>query len=419
MLYERWRKVVGEHRTEVAVRDAAGGGRWTFAQLNVLAEQDDGISGVMACPQGASVEFIFALLRAWRVGRVVCPLEPGQAPPALSACPQGCVHLKTTSATTGAPRAIAFTGEQLVADVGNIVATMGLRPDWPNLGAVSFAHSYGFSNLILPLVLFGIPLILPGATLPEAVRRAAKSADRITLAAVPALWRVWHDAGAIPPNTQLAISSGAPLPLSLEQSVFESAGVKIHNFYGASECGGIACDMTASPRTDAACVGAPMKNVSLSVNEDGCLEVRSRAVGMTYWPEPDEDLGGGVYRTSDLADMRGKQVFLRGRAGDRINVAGRKVSPETIERVLQGHPGVRECLVLGVPRDDGARTESIAAVVAGGPALKVEDLRAFAQTRLPAWQVPREWRLVEGLATNQRGKVSRTEWRRRLMEPAG
>ncbi len=78
-----------------------------------------------------------------------------------------------TSATGGAPRMVAFTGEELVADADNIVATMGLRPDWPNLGVISLAHSYGFSNLVLPLLLHGIPLILVDAPLPETVRQAA------------------------------------------------------------------------------------------------------------------------------------------------------------------------------------------------------------------------------------------------------
>ena len=90
---------------------------------------------------------------------------------------------------------------------------MGLRADWPNLGVISLAHSYGFSNLVLPLLLHGIPLILAPAPLPEIIRRAAENEQSITLAAVPAMWRAWHEAGAIPQNVRLAISAGAPLPL--------------------------------------------------------------------------------------------------------------------------------------------------------------------------------------------------------------
>ena len=300
-----------------------------------------------------------------------------------------------------------------MADAENIVVTMGLRPDWPNLGVISLAHSYGFSNLVLPLLLHGIPMILAPAPLPEIIRRAAQKAPAVTLAAVPAMWRAWHAASAIPQNVRLAISAGAPLPVKLEQEVFKSCGVKIHNFLGSTECGGIAYDASEAPRTDAALVGVPMQNVNLSLNNDGCLVVSSRAVAETYWPEKSDSLGGGIFQTSDLAELKNGQVFLRGRLGDQINVAGRKLSPETIERALLAHPQVRECLVFGTPSRDAERTEIIVAVIVAGAAEM--ELKQFLLQSLPAWQVPREWFFVESLSANARGKISRAEWRMQFL----
>ncbi len=415
MLYDRWREIARTHRSEVALRDLGSGRDWTFAQLDTDTEADPAPDQLIAFPQGISAEFVLAVLRAWRRGQVVCPLEVGQLAPAFASLPENCVHLKTTSATTGAARAIAFTAEQLAADARNIVTTMGLRGGWPNLGVISLAHSYGFSNLILPLLLHGIPLMLVPSPLPEALRRAASCAGSVTLAAVPALWRAWLDAGAIPSNVRLAISAGAPLPLALEAAVFEGFGLKIHNFYGASECGGIAYDRTAVPRTDASCVGSAMDHVELSIGESGCLEVHSSAAGETYWPSPDARLARGKFQTSDLAELREGQIYLRGRAGDQINIAGRKLSPEVIERVLLTHPAVRECLVFGVPSEDAARSEEIVACVASEESLAPEALREFVLARLPAWQVPREWVLVDALPVNERGKLSRAEWRKEFL----
>ena len=413
MLYEQWRKIAAERRGEAALRETASGRRWTFAELFAAGEAWVIGSAGTSCPQGHAPEFIIDLLAAWRENRIVFPLEAGQTPPEIFAPLKNCVHLKSTSATGGTARFVAFTAEQLAADAENIVATMGLRPDWPNLGVISLAHSYGFSNLVLPLLLHGIPLILAPAPLPEIVRRAVETEKAVTLPAVPAMWRAWHQADAIPPGIRLAISAGAPLPIILEQEIFQSHGLKIHNFLGSSECGGIAYDATATPRADAALAGTPMRNVDLSVNDDGCLTVQSRAVAETYWPETSAALGGGVFQTSDLAEINNGQIFLRGRLGDQINVAGRKVSPETIERALLAHPQVRECLVLGVPSRDAARLEIIVAVVAtdvGEPALK-----QFLLGKLPAWQVPREWRFVEKLPVNPRGKISRADWRRNFL----
>ena len=67
------------------------------------------------------------------------------------------------------------------------MATMGLRRDWPNLAFISLAHSYGFSNLVTPLLLHGIPLILGGTPFPEIVRQAGEKFSALTLPAVPAL----------------------------------------------------------------------------------------------------------------------------------------------------------------------------------------------------------------------------------------
>src|SRR5438874_11192187 len=116
MLFERWRQIARDCRNQIALQDLAGGRRWTFSQLAAAAEKGPWDKRSIAFPQRASPDFIIGVLRAWRFGRVVCPLEPGQAQPSLAAdLPPGIVHLKTTSATTGAPRLIAFTAAQLMA----------------------------------------------------------------------------------------------------------------------------------------------------------------------------------------------------------------------------------------------------------------------------------------------------------------
>jgi acyl-CoA synthetase (AMP-forming)/AMP-acid ligase II len=417
MLYDRWRQIANGNRSQLALEDVANGRRLTFGQLAAAAETSLPTGGDWAFPEGVSIEFVLTVLRAWRSGEVVCPLEPGQIPPVPEGgLPSGTVHLKTTSATTDTARFVAFTAEQLMSDAANIVQSMGLRSEWPNLGVISLAHSYGFSNLVLPLLLHGIPLVLSGGALPENIRRAATGQVAFTLAAVPALWRTWHDSDAIPTSVRLAISAGAPLPLSLEQDVFAHNGLKIHNFYGSTECGGIAYDADARPRADASCAGTPLANVGVSLDKQGCIRVRSGAVGDTYWPEPSPSLEGGVFRTSDLGELHEGKVFLKGRVSDLINVAGRKVLPETIERVLTTHPEVQGCLAFGVASADLQRGETIVACVAGKRGLTSEALRQFALEQLPAWQVPREWWFVEGLETNRRGKLSRAEWRKRYLE---
>ena len=293
---------------------------------------------------------------------------------------------------------------------------MKLRRGEPNLGVISLAHSYGFSNLVLPLLLHGIPLALADSALPETLRRAGKKLDAFTLPAVPALWRAWLGANVISKNIRLAISAGAPLPVALEKAVFEKTGIKIHNFYGASECGGIAYDRSETPRKDPQFVGQPLKNVQLDVNANGCLEVRSAAVGETYFPDSSKTLADGCFQTNDLAELNSEKVYLLGRANDQINVAGRKISPEFIETALLAHPEVADSLVFGIPSDDAERGETIVACVAVSGRLTAEILKQFLLAKLPAWKVPREWWIVDSLQANERGKRSRAEWRENYLK---
>ncbi len=419
MLYERWHAQSSRRRKDMALREFASGRRCTLGEFFDAGAARPAAVGNVVPATGSSADFILDILAAWREGQTACPLEPGQIlpdflPPAN--CVPNCVHFESPhSATGGTPQLRSLSQpEQLAADADNIVATMGLREDWPNLGVISLAHSYGFSNLVLPLLLHGIPLILAPAPLPEIIRRASQIGEPLTVAAVPALWRAWHEAGAIPSNIRLAISAGAPLRLNLEQTVFARLGLKIHNFLGSSECGGIAYDAQATPRTDEACVGTPLQNVGLSINAAGCLVVRSQAVGESYWPEPSDMLGRGVFETTDLAELREGNVFLRGRLGDLINVAGRKISPETIERILLTHPKVRDCAVFGAPSRDAETVGNHRSH--GGRAKRASGIEAISAWHdCPHGNCTARIAAVGGLAAGQRsrGKLSRSECRRR------
>lgn len=413
LLLERWREVLSRNAPKPALFDPATGRRWTFAELDSAARLLPSTPAPLPLrPAGNGPGFLLDVLHAWQAGRVLQPLESGQSAATLPEIPSGIVHLKTTSASSGPARLVAFTAEQLVADADNIVATMGLTPEWPNLAAISLAHSYGFSNLVLPLLLHGVPLVLAPSPLPEAVRRAQDGFAALTLPGVPALWKAWDEAGAITPSIRLALSAGAPLPVPLEQAIHARHGLKVHNFYGSSECGGIAYDATEEPRTENAFVGRALHRTGLSVNDAGCLEVSGPAVGSGYLPPEADTLGNGVFRTSDLAEIVDGNVFLRGRAGDVINVAGRKLHPEAVERVLEQHPAVKRCLVLGLPDRD--RSEKVAAIVHPAGAVEAESLRQFLQERLAGWQVPREWWLTDTLEADTRGKLSRAGWRERF-----
>ena len=414
-LYELWLATARIHSNALAIVDFSADRYWTFT--DVLREGERVLTNPSPIQfiDGSGPDFIFKLLRAWRAGSLTCPLEPEQSSPSFDTLPTNCEHLKLTSASSGPPKCIAFTGAELAADAANIVSTMLLNEDAPNIGCISLAHSYGFSNLVLPLLLHGIPLFLIPAPLPELILSTAKKARWVTLPAVPALWKTWHETRSVPHNVHVAISAGAPLPLDLEVAIFQRSALKIHNFYGSSECGGIAYDGTSLPRTEN-CVGSALNNVRLSLSPTGTLVVESDAVGETYFPEPQPALRSGRFETTDLAEIREGVVYLRGRLTDLLNIAGRKASPDAIEAILRTHPAVVECIVFGISEAAQDRSETVVAAVHAKAPVQISDLTTFLSGKLPAWQIPRRWWFTEELAPNNRGKISRAEWKNRYSQ---
>jgi long-chain acyl-CoA synthetase len=227
---------------------APGGSGWlTFRDLERrlgllprLAKTDRAIG---RWDQGPEV-FLLQLLRAWRDGAVFTPLEGPPAPGGAEVgIPPGTVLIRRTSGSTGEPVSIALSAEALLADHDQLARALGLAPEFPSIGAISLAHAYGFSTLALPLLLSGVPMVASPGPLPATVGELARRHPDATLPAVPALWRAWQQAGVLRgARVRMAISAGAPLPLDTETDLFDQTGIKIHNLYGSSDCGGIAFD---------------------------------------------------------------------------------------------------------------------------------------------------------------------------------
>jgi long-chain acyl-CoA synthetase len=420
MLYARWQQTLSLYRDEVAVTDAVSGSTWTFAalqqSLDSLPALATGALHVASMADGV-LAFVLQTLWAWRDAAVLCPMErEGGRVPDVRGMPSGIAHLKMTSGSTGEPRTVMFREEQLVADAENIRTTMELDRACPNVAVISVAHSYGFSNLVLPLLLQGHPLVIVPDALPSSQRAACAAGHPVTLPAVPAMWRAWWRSGLIKEMPiALAISAGAPLPLDVERGVFEETGIKIHNFLGSSECGGIAYDRTSVPREDASLAGTAMDGVTLSLSEGSRLIVESAAAGEGYWPAGDDALGGGKFFTSDLVELQNEQVLMRGRMSDAINIAGRKLNPADVEAALLSCEGVRHCVVFGVASADPARCEDTIACVNAAENLTPARLASLLGERLQTWQLPRKYWLCPNLAPNARGKISRAEWRERWL----
>ncbi|MEO6751110.1 MAG: class I adenylate-forming enzyme family protein [Chthoniobacteraceae bacterium] len=313
--------------------------------------------------------------------------------------------LKLTSGTSGAPRVIRFRAAQLLADCEAVCDTMGIGADDVNFGVIPWSHSYGFSNLVTPLLCRGVSMVASEEHLPRALLDGLVRSGATVFAGLPVFFQKLAELESLPPSRlRLCISAGAPLSSATATAFRARFGVKIHGFYGSSECGGIAFDASNADVPEG-CVGEPMRGVRLVHDEEsGRVEVHGPAVGEGYFPEAGESvLGSGRFVPGDLVRRTPHGLVLAGRVSDFINVAGRKLNPAEIEARLREVAGVREVMVFGVA--SALRGEEPVACVVGDVTAAV--LRQFSAANLAAWQAPRDFWIVDALPANERGKVSR------------
>ena len=317
--------------------------------------------------------------------------------------------LKLTSGTTSLPRAIRFRASQLLADGENICATMGITPEDTNFGVIPMSHSYGFSNLITPLLAFGVPLAVSEDRIPRAILEGLAKTGATVFPATPVLFQKLGDMDKTPklPNLRLCLSAGAPLLRAGAEPFTAKFGLKIHTFYGASECGGIAYDAGEALTYEDGCVGTPMRGVEITHTsaESGAITVRSAAVGDGYFPESDEaSLGQGRFVPGDLIQKTARGLLVTGRVSEIINVAGRKLNPLEVEARLAEFPGVKQAVVFGV-RSELRGEEPVACVA--GQTIEREALMRHCHERLSSWQIPRDLWIVDEIPSGERGKISR------------
>jgi acyl-coenzyme A synthetase/AMP-(fatty) acid ligase len=198
-------------------------------------------------------------------------------------------------------------------------------------------------------------------------------------------------------------ASGAVLHPEIAQAFCARHGIKIHNFYGSSETGGICYDRTGAASLTGRSVGHPLRGVTVTLHGKR-VTVASPAVATRT----------GRWRLNDAGEWNGRgELVLLGRVGAGANIGGKKVHPLEIERVLRALPGVTDATVW---RMEEAGREFLAAGIE--TALPRTEMESHLAARLPAWKMPKQWLVARELPRTPRGKLDLAALRARLQAQA-
>ncbi len=220
---------------------------------------------------------------------------------------------------------------------------------------------------------------------------------------------------------QSLVGSSTATPLACKQWQ-QITGKPLHFRYGMTETGIIFHNSSCTPDR----CGEPMPGVSLRLvdenghsvsDEPGELEVRTSQLFKGYFDNStltDDHYNHGWFRTGDLAVKQGDSFRLLGhRDLNVIKIGGYRVSATDIETVLNQHPDICECAILGAPCKQWGETVCAFIVPKENP-VALPDLRDWLTPQLPTYKLPTQLTILNQLPRTQLGSVDKLILKREL-----
>ncbi|MCP3984577.1 MAG: AMP-binding protein [bacterium] len=206
------------------------------------------------------------------------------------------------------------------------------------------------------------------------------------------------------------ISSGGPLPPATAASVESALGVPPVEIFGSTETGGVASRSQPAGRPTPR--WSPFGQVRVRRDPgSGRLRVSSPFVSVGADPSL---VGTLEFEMGDRAEVDDEGRFaLRGRADRVVKIGEKRLSLEDMESRLREHAFVDDCALVVVDRSAEPRVAAVVVLSAEGrTALADQERRGLVQalqSQLAAhWDrvlLPRVWRFVAALPTDERGKL--------------
>jgi acyl-CoA synthetase (AMP-forming)/AMP-acid ligase II len=155
-------------------------------------------------------------------------------------------------------------------------------------------------------------------------------------------------------------------------------------------------------------LGEPDELAAADGIEEGEVIIRTFKSPLRYYKKPSEDARHyykGWYYSSDIATWKDGFVTICGRKDDMLISGGENIHPVQVEEVLNQHPKVLDCMVIGVSDPKWGQVVT-AYVVKKDPSLTATELAQFCKgnPQLADFKRPRYIRFVEKLPMTATGK---------------
>jgi len=340
--------------------------------------------------------------------------------------------LQYTGGTTGRPKGAMLTHGNLVANVLQVQAVA--RPVLGEncgaglviLTALPLYHIFAFTVCGLFAMHAGMCSVLIADPRKLDTIIAAWRRDPVSI--IPAVNTLFNGLLNRPEFAQLDFSElrlcfggGAAVQQAVAERWHKVTGLPLIEGYGLSETSPVAIVNPTNATEYSGDIGIPLPSTEvvmldggdrkLPQGEAGEVSIRGPQVMKGYWRMPEETRAAftqdGFFKTGDIGIMSPQgRVRIIDRKKDMILVSGFNVYPNEVEQVVMQHPGVLECVVVGLPSEQSGEMVKLY-VVKKDPVLTESELRRWCAERLTGYKRPEVIEFRAELPKSNTGKLLR------------
>ncbi|WP_241773293.1 long-chain fatty acid--CoA ligase [Bacillus sp. LL01] len=330
-----------------------------------------------------------------------------------------------TGGTTGQPKGVMLTYENITSNAINTIVSWGLNGEDITLTCLPMFHTGGLNALSTPLLMAGGTVVL--------MRNfgAEKAIDLLNLyectiaLMVPTMYGMliehprFHSTDF--PTMRTFLSGGAPCPLEIYEAFYQK-GKLFKEGYGLTEAG--PNNFYIDPHEaygKKGSVGKAMlfNEVKLMIDDSqeategevGEIYIRGSHVFSKYWEKEEETnkiKSDGWLKTGDLGckDEDG-YYYIVGRVKDMIISGGENIYPLEVEQILCQHEAVKEACVIGVPHPVWG--EAVIALISNKKQTSEKELLTFCKRKIGVYKIPKKIIFVAELPKTAVGKMDKKE----------
>ncbi|MFZ4673670.1 MAG: hypothetical protein ACOYL1_04940 [Chlamydiia bacterium] len=304
------------------------------------------------------IEFIVKFFWLLRTGQTIdFPLSCALHPIPFETIPLNTKILLKSSGTTGSPKTVCWSWEQLSLNIEEQYNTYPLFRGNSFKTSLDLSRMGGLTAFLRPLMSGGV-FVLDG------------DAEACFESVVPT--QVQKNINLHKPfKAKNLLIGGAKCSEALLEAI---KGFEVHPLliYSSTELG--TCLINGSP------VGSGI----VKKDKKGCLAIQKKGVSSSI--DPDEE---GFYSTNDLLDYKDGVYAITGRYDRVINSGGEKIHLDALEELLSQHLK-RGCFFL-FGKEDPVWGEALCIAYDFEEKLEVENIRLFLKEVLLPHQIPKNW----------------------------